>query len=197
MVKNLIDLDADGTYSYADYLSWQFDEIVELIKGHIYPMATPMRKHQEVSGNLHFILRSFFNNPQNSCKVYAAPFDVRFVKNSFGKTDKEIYTVVQPDLCVICDENKLDERGCIGTPDLIIEILSKGTEKKDKITKKMLYQEFGVPEFWIVYPNEKFIEVFFLENEKYGEAEIYSMDEQIISRLFPTLSIDINKIFES
>lgn len=116
---------------------------------------------------------------------------------SLGKRQIDIiYTVVQPDLCVICDESKLDERGCIGTPDLIIEILSKGTEKKDKVTKKIAYQEFGVLEFWIVYPNERFVEVFFLENDQYGEPEIYSADEQLTSRLFPHLTIEVNKIFE-
>jgi Uma2 family endonuclease len=108
-------------YSYADYLTWQFEEVVELIKGKIFKKAAaaPRRLHQKVSGELFLRLGNYLKGQK--CQVYAAPFDVRFPKGS--KEDNKIHDVVQPDICVICDPEKLDDRGCIGTPDLIVEIL--------------------------------------------------------------------------
>lgn len=196
MVNNLSELDLNGTYTYADYLTWQFDEWVELIKGKIVPMAAPMRLHQKVSKRIQYQFEHFFIHNPCGCEIYDSPFDVRFPTNPQAKKEKDIYTVVQPDLCVICDAKKLDERGCLGAPDLIIEIISQGTQKKDREVKKPLYEEFGVKEFWIVYPKDRWVEVFFLqENGKYREAGIYDDTDTISTLILPQLSIDLQKVF--
>jgi len=112
LITNLEQLDLNGFYSYADYLRWQFSERVELIKGRIFRMSpAPNRKHQAISIKLSvYFFQALQQQTDKLCKVYTAPFDVRLVKNSQGMSDKEVYTVVQPDLYVICDRSKLDER---------------------------------------------------------------------------------------
>lgn len=108
--------DLTGTYSYANYLNWQWDEMVELIQGKIYKMSpAPSSKHQKVSGNLFGLLWNHFRGKR--CQVFIAPFDVRIPSQRNKKDDKEIINVVQPDICVVCDPSKIDERGCIGAPD--------------------------------------------------------------------------------
>ena len=154
MITNINQLDLGKTYSYADYLTWIFQEKLELIKGKIFQMSpAPSRYHQQVSGNLHGIMWTAFKN--HSCNLYAAPFDVRLLDKKKSTLDKDIFTVVQPDLCIICDENKLDDKGCIGAPDLVIEILSSGNSSKEMKYKFDLYEEAGVLEYWIVNPENK------------------------------------------
>src|SRR5690554_3746473 len=142
-----------GRYSYADYLGWQMDEMVELIKGEVFrsAAAVPRRIHQEISGKIFYKLFEFLEH--HRCKVYEAPFDVRLPVKS--KKNEDIDTVVQPDICVICDRSKLDDLGCIGAPDLIIEILSPGNNKKELKNKYEVYEESGVGEYWIVHPHEQ------------------------------------------
>ena len=115
----LSDLDLTKTYTYADYYSWTFDDCVELINGKIFNLdSSPGTEHQRLSGR---ILSSFYNHLKGKpYKVFAAPFDVRLPGHS--KNDEDIFNVVQPDLCVICDRSKIDERGCIGLPDIVVEI---------------------------------------------------------------------------
>ena len=152
VVNNFSDLDLTKQYTYADYLLWQFSERVELIKGFIVKMSpAPNRFHQKVSANISGIFYQIFRN--KSCNFYAAPFDVRLPIPS----KKKDTTVVQPDFCVICDASKLDDTGCNGAPDLIIEILSPNNSKHDLDTKFKLYEEAAVLEYWIVEPVEKMI----------------------------------------
>jgi len=122
MITDISQLDPNGTYTYADYLGWQFDESVELIKGKLYRMSPVLkRRHQDASVNLEFALLKYFED--KSCKVYDAPFDVRLpVRNE--RKPAQLHTVVQPDICVICDLSKLDDDGCLGAPDWVIEITS-------------------------------------------------------------------------
>lgn len=105
--------------------------------------------------NLSYQLMDFFR--ERNCQVFAAPFDVRLF--SEGKDDDEVFYVVQPDLSVICDKNKLDEKGCAGSPDLIIEIVSPSSAKMDKMMKRNFYEEALVKEYWIVNPQNELIEV--------------------------------------
>lgn len=190
-ITNFSDLDLTKEYSYSDYLRWQFSERVELIKGFIKKMSpAPSRLHQTVSQNLNFKIYSFFEN--HTCSVYAAPFDVRLLIPN-GKKDT---TVVQPDICVICDETKLDEQGCNGAPDLIIEILSPNNSKHDIDTKFNLYQEAGVPEYWIVEPTEKMVLVYTLQNGIYIGLKPCSVDETITSPLFPEMKIAVLAVFD-
>lgn len=190
VITNIDQLDLKKTYTYADYLLWQFSERVELIKGYILKMSpAPNRNHQKISMNLSRDLSYFFKSKQ--CNLYAAPFDVRLPIKS-GKKDT---TVVQPDLCIICDESKLDEQGCNGAPDLIVEILSASNSKHDIDTKFKLYEEAGVKEYWIVEPYDKMVLVYTLIDEKYIGLKPFSEGEIIDSPLFPDLKLATDEVF--
>ncbi len=196
-ITDLSELDLNGTYTYADYLTWRFEQSVELIKGKIFNMSpAPSRKHQYISTQLQGFLFIHLNN--EPCDLYSAPFDVRLLdKEKSSKAHQDIYTVVQPDICVICDKTKLDEQGCIGAPDLIVEILSPGNSKKEMKTKYALYEESGVLEYWVVYPSEQTLFQFILnEEEKYVLKSPFAEDEVFNAHIFPELSIDLAKIFE-
>ncbi|HGO5856167.1 TPA: Uma2 family endonuclease [Mannheimia haemolytica] len=189
-ITSLSQLDPNGSYTYADYLKWKFKEKVELIKGKIMEMSpAPTRVHQRISMKLTSNFLNIFDNHQ--CQLYAAPFDVRFVDK-----DGRVKTVVQPDLCVICDTNKLDDKGCIGAPDLVVEILSKGNTKREMKDKYELYQEQGVKEYWIVSPETRTIQIFVLENGKYIGIQPVAEDEPATSVVFPALSFSTEKLFE-
>jgi Uma2 family endonuclease len=195
IITNIKQLDLKGSYTYADYLMWQFKERVELIKGKVFKMSpAPSSFHQDISGNLFFELRNFVN--KGSCKLYAAPFDVRLINFKESTADNQITTVVQPDLCVICDRNKIDKRGCVGSPDLIIEILSPGNSKKEMDIKYDLYEENKVLEYWIVNPSEKTISIFVLENNRYIGIKPLIEESKLQSPTFPNLKFAVKKIFK-
>lgn len=196
IITNINQLDLKGSYTYADYLLWQFKDRVELIKGKIFKMSpAPSRFHQDVSMKLTIELIKILKN--QPCKFYAAPFDVRLINYKESTADNKVTTVVQPDLCVICDASKLDDRGCIGAPDLIIEILSPGNSKKEMDIKYDLYEENGVLEYWIVNPSEKTISIFVLQNNKYIGIKPLIYDSKLVSPTFPKLKFAVKKIFES
>lgn len=157
-ITSLNQLDPNGTYSYADYLTWQFTELVELLRGKIMRrMSAPTDQHQVVVGDLYFNLRTHLR--QQPCHVRLAPYDVRLPQR--GTTaDQAISTVVQPDVCVICDPAKIEHRGCLGAPDLVIEVTSPGTATRDWKDKFDLYEESGVGEYWIVSPTDQLIAAF-------------------------------------
>ena len=187
-------LNLDKRYTYADYLNWFDDKRRELIDGFINLMAGQARKHQKASGVIFTRIFNFLENKK--CEIYSAPFDVRLPKN--GETeDGKIYNVVQPDIVVVCDLTKLDEKGCIGAPDLIVEILSPGTSKKDLKDKFFLYEKSCVTEYWIAYPNEKCINQFILNTKnKYELKGMFVEDDTISPSMFPDLIIDINDVFK-
>lgn len=196
-ITQLSQLDLNRTYSYADYLTWQFTETVELIKGKIMLMSpAPNVKHQRASMNLSRVLANFFL--RQKCQVFAAPFDVRlYDRKKSILANKEIHTVVQPDLCVICDPDKLDAQGCNGAPDWIIEILSKGNLKKELQIKYALYAESGVSEYWLVYPYEQAVHQFVLnESGNYELKQMYADDDMAVPHLFPDLAVDLSEVFE-
>ncbi|MEL6698899.1 MAG: Uma2 family endonuclease [Bacteroidota bacterium] len=196
IVTDIQALDLNKSYTYADYLLWQFKERVELIRGRIFKMSpAPNTEHQRVSGRLY--AKTFNYLEERQCEVFAAPFDVRLLLPSDQVTDHKIDTVVQPDICVVCDPQKLDSRGCIGAPDWIIEILSKSTSHKDLNEKYELYQSAGVKEYWIVHPAEGTIMTHTLqENGKYKRAEnIYTHQDIISPVVFPDLQIELKWVF--
>jgi Uma2 family endonuclease len=196
-ITQLSQLDLNKTYSYADYLTWQLDEMVELIKGKISLMSpAPNVSHQTISVNLTGKLFNFFRHKQ--CRLFVAPFDVRLYdrKKSILK-NTETLTVVQPDLCIICNPNMLDIQGCNGAPDWIIEILSKGNSKHEMKTKYELYEKSGVREYWIVSPYQRNVLQFVLNgDEKYQLHAMYTDDEIATPYLFPDLQVELNEIFE-
>ena len=195
VITNIKQLDPKGSYTYADYLLWQFSERVELIKGKIFKMSpAPSRNHQGISMATTLILAKFLKN--QSCKMYAAPFDVRLVNYKDSTVDSKIISVVQPDLCVICDLDKLDEKGCLGSPDLIIEILSPGNSNKEMDVKFDLYQENKVKEYWIVNPMEKTVFIYALENDRYIGLKPLTESSTLQSAVFPKLKFRVKQIFE-
>ncbi len=196
-ITQLSQLDLNASYTYADYLTWQLDKTVELIKGKIMMMSpAPNVKHQNIVTNLSGPLFQYFKN--KPCKLFYAPFDVRLYDHHKSKVaDQEIHTVIQPDLCIICDLDKLTEQGCLGAPDLIIEILSKGNSKKEVQTKYQLYQESGVTEYWVVYPYEQTVNQFVLDqsSNKYQLIKMFAEDDIATSHIFPDLEIDLKEVF--
>ncbi|MEI6066626.1 MAG: Uma2 family endonuclease [Methylococcaceae bacterium] len=197
-ITRLSQLDLNQSYSYADYLTWQFNETVELIKGKIMLMSpAPNVKHQRVSMNFSGSLFNFFK--RKKCQVFAAPFDVRlYDRKKSILANEDIHTVVQPDLCIICNPDILDAQGCNGAPDWIIEILSKGNSKREIQIKYELYQESGVQEYWIVYPNDQAINQFVLdESGRYQLKQMYTDDDMATPHLFPELAIDLTEVFET
>ena len=192
VITNIDQLDlVNGIYTYADYLMWKIKDRLELLKGKIFQMGAPSLTHQTVSMNFSRLLSNYFY--KTPCKLFAAPFDVRLAKK--GEKDNEVYTVVQPDLCVVCDADKLDERGCWGAPDLIIEILSPGNSKKELKNKYELYQEAGVREYWVIRPDNKEITQFVLENDQYHTLPPIVEGDLIHSTIFPDLSLQTEDIF--
>ena len=197
VITRLSQLDLDGTYSYADYLTWQLEESIELIKGKIMTMSpAPSVKHQTVITNLGGRLYQHFH--KKPCKLFYAPFDVKlYDRRKSLLHDGEVFSVVQPDLCVICDKSKLTEQGCDGAPDWIIEVLSPGNSKKELHLKYDLYQENGVTEYWMVYPYEQTVQQFVLDSasEKYQLHAMYAGDDIATPSLFPELQIDLADVF--
>ncbi len=194
-ITRLSQLDPNGTYSYADYLSWKFEQALEIIKGKVFKLAAPSRMHQKISSYLSGTFFNFFRN--HSCEYYAAPFDVRLFdrKKSLSK-DKEIYTVVQPDLCVICDLEKLDDKGCLGAPDLVVEILSPGNSSREMKIKRALYAESGVRDYWIVDPNVETVYRFYIEKEgSFGNPDIFVSPDPMPSLVFLDFTLDLAELF--
>jgi len=159
-------------YTYSDYASWDDGNRYELIDGITHMMSAPSAEHQRISGKLFRKISDFLDGKK--CEVFYAPFDVCLN----GKGDDD-YTVVQPDLLVVCDELKIDDKRCDGAPDMVIEIISPSTSRLDRLTKLNKYLEAGVREYWIVDPEDKGVTVHILENAKYV-ISAYE-DEAIIS----------------
>ncbi|MFN8254430.1 MAG: Uma2 family endonuclease [Bacteroidales bacterium] len=191
-----LNLDITKRYSFADYLTWMDDKRRELYNGFVKMMTpVPRRIHQEISGNLSFLFKSYLK--KKKCKIYTAPFDVRLPVNG-EKADDKILTVVQPDICIICDLSKLDDKGCIGAPDMIIEIVSESNSKNDVVDKFLIYEKFGVKEYWIVFPYERTVNVFFLnQSGKYELTGMFAEDSKIPVQIFGgDLTLDLKEIFE-
>jgi len=183
-----------GHYSYADYLTWDIDHMVELIKGKVFKQAAaaPRRIHQELVLKIGSQLSEHLKGKK--CKAYIAPFDVRLPVKS--KKHEDIRTVVQPDICVICDLEKLDELGCVGAPDLIMEILSPSNNKKELQNKYEVYEESGVKEYWIIHPYEKTLLVYTLTDGKYISSKLFTLGDHVSSRCIEGFVLDLDELFE-
>ena len=189
-------LDESKRYTYADYLTWLDDKRRELIDGFIHLMSAPLRRHARVSLKLVRVIDNFIEKKKGNCHVYYSPFDVRLPLH--GSTDdNKIYNVVQPDICVVCDMSKLDDKGCIGAPDLIVEVLSPSTLKYDWNYKYNLYESAGVREYWIVDPQTKIIYAFLLQPDgQYDLGTVYECNQKAPVYILEGLEIDLNELFE-
>jgi Uma2 family endonuclease len=193
---NTLELDITKRYTFADYLTWADDVRRELFDGFIKLMTpAPVRRHQKLSRQLFVYFANFLDKKNGKCEVYHAPFDVRFPKKT-KKNNKDVYTVVQPDIVVVCDPEKLDDYGCIGAPDLIVEIVSPTSVTRDVKDKFALYEAEGVREYWIVYPGEDTISIFVLENGKYQLKGMYTKEDKVKPSIFDDLEIDLENVFK-
>ncbi|MBN2656733.1 MAG: Uma2 family endonuclease [Spirochaetales bacterium] len=192
----------DQIYTYGDYATWPDDERWELIDGVAWNMSpAPATRHQRISRKLSTEIDTFLKD--KTCEVFAAPFDVTF-PDFAGQEESDIRTVVQPDLSVICDPDKLTEKGCTGAPDLVIEILSPYTSKKDLNEKFRLYEREGVREYWIIDHESRYVQVFLLNDKgTYDEGTIIppaflkndESDKIVNSFVLREFSVNLNDLF--
>jgi Uma2 family endonuclease len=181
-------------FNYHDYCKWPENERWELIDGVAYDMSpAPSRCHQEVSGEIFRQIANFLID--KTCKVYDAPFDVRLPEKN--EKDEDIETVVQPDIIIVCDKNKLDEKGCKGAPDWLIEVTSPYTAAKDMKEKFFIYEKNKVKEYWIVDPLNEIVMVYNLDKDhKYERSRNYSVGDKIKSNIINGLNIDLALVFK-
>ena len=177
-------------FTYGEYVTWPEEKRCELIDGEIFDMSpAPSPEHQRILGELHVQIHAALKG--HSCRVFLAPFDVRLPETD--EQDEQVRTVVQPDISVICDEKKLDKKGCRGGPDFIIEILSPHTSLKDQRYKVALYERHGVREYWTIHPDDKVLTIRLLDADgKYGIPQILPMHGQVNVSTLPRVSIDFD-----
>jgi len=184
-------------YTYADYLGFPQDARVELIEGVIYDMSpAPSRVHQKIVSELTITIGSYLRQNKKPCEIYTAPFDVVLIEE--GQDEKQAINVVQPDISIICDKRKLTDKGCVGAPEMIIEVVSESNFSHDYIRKLNLYTQFKVKEYWIVNPNNQTILVYRLKDneEDYLPPVAYTFNDKVKVGIFEDLIIDFAQIKE-
>ena len=183
----------EKNYTYANYLTYPEDERWEILDGVPSLQAAPTPMHQEILMELSKQIAVFLTG--KPCRIYPAPFCVR-LPQGYEKNQKEIKNVVEPDISIICDKSKIDDKGCNGAPDMIIEIVSPSSIKKDRVIKFNLYEKAGVKEYWIVEPDLRLISVFLLQkNGRFSRPEMYTDEDSIKVSSFPDLIIDLSSVF--
>ena len=184
-------LPKEERYTYADYLEWDENERIELIYGAPVMMAPPSRRHQEISGEIYRQLANFLEGKK--CRVYSAPFGVRLFEGA-EDSPEDVDTVVEPDIAVVCDHGKLDDQGCKGAPDMVIEILSPSTQRHDRLTKLNLYQQAGVGEYWIVNPEDRTVQVMLLENGLYRVTDVGTAQDVVKVHSLEGCYLELEKV---
>lgn len=172
------------TVTLEQYENFPDDKRVEVFDGIVYDMASPSQEHQTISMELSTIINTYIKSQNGSCRVFHAPFDVKLSDNPL--------TIVQPDLMIICDKDKLDGKRCNGAPDFVIEIVSPGNPADDYIRKLYYYKNAGVREYWIVDPRRKIITVNYFEGDMLNVQ--YSFDAVIKVNIYQDLFIDFAEI---
>ncbi len=182
-------------FTYSDYLTWPDDERWEIIDGEAWDMSpAPSTEHQSISMFFSTEISTFLKD--KSCRIFAAPFDIRLSEpGDIG--EEEIVSVVQPDISVICDSDKIDKKGCRGAPDLIIEILSPSTAYKDETEKLMLYEKHSVKEYWIVNPDAEYIMIYRYNGKDFDKPEYLKGEDVIRSLAIEGLEISLTDVFKN
>ena len=179
-------------YTFADVLTWGENERIEIIDGEAVMMAPPSRIHQKISVSITSQLYNFLEGKK--CEVYPAPFGVRLFEKD-GDSPDDVDTMVEPDISVVCDKNKLDKNGCKGAPDLVIEILSPSTVRHDQFVKLGLYQRAGVREYWIVEPETQTVQVYTLENGILQPRAFYGAGDVAKVNVLNGCFVELGKVF--
>lgn len=190
MYTNIHQIDLNKLYTFKDYLTWKLKTRVEIIKGKIFKMSpAPSPAHQEVAMAISAELYNFLRG--KDCKVFPAPFDVRL-----DLIGTDAHTVVQPDISVVCDLSKIDNKGCKGAPDLVVEIISPSTAKKDLHDKYDLYERSGVREYWIIHPYERTLTSFILDNtNKFIPSKPLTEGDIVKSKILYGFELNLSNIF--
>ncbi len=179
-------------YTFTDVLTWTQDDHIELIDGKAYMMAPPSRIHQKASFEIGRQIGNYLDGKK--CEVYPAPFGVRLFEKD-GDTPGDINTIVEPDISIVCDRSKLDEHGCKGAPDMIVEVLSPSTLRHDRFVKLGLYQRAGVREYWIVEPETKTVQVYTLENGIFQTCAFYGPEDVAKVNVLEGCFVELRKVF--
>ncbi len=183
---------SEGLWTYKDYLGWVEDERWELIGGKAYNMTpAPSWRHQQVVGELFFQIRSALEG--HPCKIVASPIDVRLAEPNTA--DEDAVNVVQPDIAVVCDSSKIDERGIKGPPNIVIEVLSRSSATHDTIEKRALYERYGIPEYWIVDIENQRVFILTLGDGRYADPETLEHPEVLKSVHYPEIRVELDKVF--
>ncbi|MEQ1529280.1 MAG: Uma2 family endonuclease [Methylococcales bacterium] len=177
----------DNTYhTYQDYLTWPDEIRYELINGEAFLMSpAPDLAHQDVAGEIYFQARQALQG--KACRAFIAPVDVRLPKRN--EADEQVDTVVQPDVLVVCDSNKLDKRGVRGAPDWIVEVLSPSTAGHDQIKKRQLYEQHGVREYWLIHPMDRLLTIYTLQSNEYGKPNMQTLEGETQVSVLPDVLI--------
>lgn len=178
-------LPREKSYTEEDYYNLPKDVRAELIDGRFYNMASPSRVHQELLGEIYVTIANYIKAKSGPCRVYPAPFAVKLFNDRTN--------IIEPDISVICDKNKLTDKGCSGAPDWIIEIVSPSNPSHDYITKLSMYHDAGVREYWIVDPQNKKIYVYNMEGETFM-LNAHSFHDTVKTGIFEDLSIDFSSL---
>lgn len=189
-ITDIDQLDLTKSYTYADYLTWRFQERVELIMGKIFKMSpAPTSQHQHLTTAISSGIFQFLKN--KTCKVFSAPFDVS-LPDASGINN----TVVQPDITVVCDQSKIKQDGCHGAPDLVVEVISKSSVKKDLHEKFTVYEHARVKEYWIVNPNDRSLIIFLLDaTGHYLPSKPLTRGDKAHSSVLPGFELDLDELF--
>jgi Uma2 family endonuclease len=177
-------------FTYADYKEWELEEgeRFELLNGEAYAMSAPNTTHQAILGELFSQFHVFLRG--KNCKAFPAPFDVRL----FYRADENDDTVVQPDIVIICDKNKIGPEGCRGAPELIVEILSPSNSAIEMQMKFELYREAGVREYWVIDPENTTLTVYLFQNNDIN-TKVYKYNDKVAVTVLPGLTISLEQVF--
>jgi Uma2 family endonuclease len=199
-MDSIDDLDFSKTYTYADYYSWRFEERVELIRGKVFPMvnypgASCMgTNHQIISLNIAGTIWEYLDKNNGIAEVFTAPFDVRLIDKS--RYDEDVTNVVQPDISVFLDKANLDERGGVGSPDIVVEILIPGNNLTELKHKVQLYEDFGVAEYWIVFAEEQSLLRYTVDHTgRYTAGKILTNGEKLTTPILPGFELTMDAVF--
>lgn len=190
LITDINQLDESRLYTYADYLTWRFEERIELIMGKVFRMSpAPSSEHQRIVSALHGNIYQYVKGKE--CHVFPAPFDV-VLPSPTGNLD----TVVQPDITVVCDRSKITSRGCVGAPDIVVEVVSRGSVRKDLHEKYTLYERCCIKEYWLVLPAERSVVIFTLGDDgNYRTAKPLTIGDKVTSVVLRDLAIDLYEVF--